>query len=408
MRIVSLLAPIRSGIYQFHCNLSRRLTVRGCSVSWLCSGSDQANEIAVGGVDSSDGEVVAPDSDDMETRTRALVQHLSKISPHALICHALGDRIDLNAVRYLPDSIPRILVLHGSSLAVYRGAQAIRNHVNASVAISPRIKQDLVSTYGFREDRLKLIPHGVDITSLSSRSLIENSTGHLRILSHGRIDKEQKGVFWIPEILSILVRHSRDWSCTISGDGPDLIELKRRITAAGLSGHTEFVGWTPATDVPSLMNRHDVFLFPTSYEGYPIALIEAMAAGCVPVASRLPGITDWIVENGADGFLFPIGDVRLAAQHLLRLLLDRHRLTDLRRSAREKVSHYSFDSMAEQYYQLLREVLSHPRQISSSRSLANCELANGLKPAWWYNLPEPIKNYLRIARERIRTSVRIP
>jgi glycosyltransferase involved in cell wall biosynthesis len=290
---------------------------------------------------------------------------------------------------------------------VYRGARAVRDYLSATVAISPRIRQDLTSTYGFDECSLELIPHGIDISAFSNRSPNENLAGPLRILSHGRIDKEQKGVFWLPEILTELASRSNDWTCTISGDGPDLAELKRRVERAGLSERVQFTGWTSAEDVPELISRHDVFLFPTIYEGSPIALIEAMAGGCVPVVSRLPGITDWIVEDGINGYLFPIGDVRRAAQHLWDLLSDRQRALEFRKLAREKVSKYNLDAMAEQYYQLICKIQKASRQIRPPESLDKCELADGLKPAWWYGLPEPLKNSLRILREKVHPSVRV-
>jgi glycosyltransferase involved in cell wall biosynthesis len=408
MRIVSLLVPIRSGVYQFHCNLLRGLNERGCSITWLCSGSALSRLIAANGAELSDGQVVAPNTDNMAERTGALVERIREISPDVLICHARGDPVDFNAIRYLPDSISKVLVLHGSTLAVYRAARAVRDYVNATVAISPRIRQDLISTYDFHEDRMKLIPHGIDVSAFFSRLSNESVTGPLRILSHGRIDKEQKGVFWLPEILVELACHSDEWKCTISGDGPDLEELKRRVARAGLSNRIRFTGWTASGDVPELMSRHDIFLFPTTYEGSPIALIEAMAGGCVPIASRLPGITDWIVQDGVNGLLFPIGNVRQAAEHLIGLLSDRRRLADLRQHAQESVSKYDLDWMAEQYYQLFCEVQSNLRPIRQAESLDECKLASGLKPAWWYGLPEPIKNRLRILREKIHTAVKVP
>jgi glycosyltransferase involved in cell wall biosynthesis len=284
----------------------------------------------------------------------------------------------------------------------------VRDYVNATVAISPRIQQDLCSTYDFDKATVKLIPHGIDTLAYFADRPPESNLGPLRILSHGRIDKSQKGVFWLAEILSELGRHSDEWECTISGDGPDLPELKRRIANVGLSARIRFTGWTASEKIPALMHQHDIFLFPSRWEGYPIALVEAMAAGCAPVASRLPGITDWIIQDGMNGMLFPIGNVGEASQHLFDLLSDRHRLNQLRQRAQATVGKYSLEWMAEQYYRLLCDVRSGPKSKRSPGSIDKCELANGLKPAWWYGFPEPIKNHLRIVREKIRTSVRIP
>jgi glycogen synthase len=156
------------------------------------------------------------------------------------------------------------------------------------------------------------------------------------------------------------------------------------------------------------MNGHDAFLFPTKYEGFPIALIEAMASGCVPVVSRLAGITDCIIVGGVNGFLFPIGNVRQATLHLLELLSDKSLLTEMRNNAKEEVKGYGLSQMGERYYKLICDIQAVPRQIRQPEHLGKYKLASGLKPAWWYGLPDPIKNHLRIIREKMRASMQLP
>ena len=52
--------------------------------------------------------MVAPHTDDLTARTRAMVERIREISPDIILCHGVGDRIDFNAIRYLPESIPKI------------------------------------------------------------------------------------------------------------------------------------------------------------------------------------------------------------------------------------------------------------------------------------------------------------
>ena len=137
-------------------------------------------------------------------------------------------------------------------------------------------------------------------------------------------------------------------------------------------------------------------------------LVEAMAGGCVPIASRLPGVTDWIIEDGRTGLLFPVRNVGRAVQHLLGLLSNRRQLAELRQRVLETAGRFSMGEIAEQYHRLLSVVQTLPRQTRSAEYLDTCELADGLRPAWWYGLPEPIKDQLRLIRETIRTFVRIP
>jgi glycosyltransferase involved in cell wall biosynthesis len=406
MRIVSLIGPAPCGAYQVHLDLMHKLAQHGCSLTWLASGAMSAHAFQLGGFEPSAGDLVAAHSDNMTVRTRALVDRLHEISPDMLLCHAIGDKTDFNAIRYFADSIPKILILHNTMVAVYRAARAVRHYVNATVAISQRVEQDLVSSYGFRGHRMKLIPNGIELSAYPPRTMKEPSA-RVRILVHGRIGHAQKGVLWVPEILARLL-HIPNWDCTISGDGPDLPRLRQRVIRKGLGNRVTFTGWTPHQDVPALMSRHDVLLFPSKYEGYPLALIEAMAAGCVPVASRLSGITDAIIQVDVNGLLFPVGNVTAAADLLDHLVSNPGRLGSLSQRAQASAFGNSLDSMCDQYYKFICDVVRSPGRTQPPESLDHCVLARDLRPAWWNHLPNPIKDRLRVVRENVRTVLPIP
>ena len=96
---------------------------------------------------------------------------------------------------------------------------------------------------------------------------------------------------------------------------------------AGVADRLKFVGVTH--DVPSHLRAADLFVLPSKREGLPVALLEAMACGLPCVASRLPGSTEAIIEDGSNGLLVAPGDVA-ALTHAIGKLLDdqdlRHRL----------------------------------------------------------------------------------
>ena len=66
---------------------------------------------------------------------------------------------------------------------------------------------------------------------------------------------------------------------------------------------------------------------PSRFEGFGFSLIEAMAAGCVPIVSRIHGVTDWIVEDGKTGFVCGIDKPREFAERLIQLSKDRGRFS---------------------------------------------------------------------------------
>jgi len=80
----------------------------------------------------------------------------------------------------------------------------------------------------------------------------------------------------------------------------------------------------PRENVPAVLAEADIYVFPSRYEGFGLSLVEAMACGCVPVASAIHGVTDTIVDDGGTGRLFPIGDWQRAADCIVRLTADPH------------------------------------------------------------------------------------
>jgi glycosyltransferase involved in cell wall biosynthesis len=190
-------------------------------------------------------------------------------------------------------------------------------------------------------------------------------------------------------------------SLTVAGDGPDLIRLKGKIAAHELGGSVRFCGAVSRDSVPSLMLTHDAFLFPSIYEGLPITLLEAMAAGCVPVASRIRGVTDFIIQNEENGLLFKIGDCSSAASHLSTLYCNPELLAKLSRSAIVRAHDFGLEPFAGQYARLIQRVYDSPRKIRAPLSMSDWRVPSRMGPGLRRFAPSFIKNQLRAARERL-------
>ena len=92
----------------------------------------------------------------------------------------------------------------------------------------------------------------------------------------------------------------------IVGSGSMLANLRLQAAASGLAGDCTFV---PATgDVAQWLRAIDIFVLPSRSEALSNSLLEAMACGCCPVASRVGG-TPELIRHGKNGMLFEAGDV---------------------------------------------------------------------------------------------------
>ena len=117
-----------------------------------------------------------------------------------------------------------------------------------------------------------------------------------------------------------------------------------------------------------------------------------MAAGCVPVATHLKGITDLIVEDGVSGFLCPLGSVTSFAEKVTCLAQDRARLAAMAAAGRTRVGErFSLGRMAEDYDRLFIRALAEPPVPYAPRPLDQVEYPKALEPTWRAKVPQPLK-----------------
>jgi glycosyltransferase involved in cell wall biosynthesis len=115
----------------------------------------------------------------------------------------------------------------------------------------------------------------------------------------------------------------------------------------------------PVDNLPALYARARVAVLSSRREGFGLVLVEAMAAGCAVVASRIPGIVD-IVHEGENGWLFSVGDAPALAAILEETLTpseEIHRRIAAGRRAAE--GSFSVEAMSRRYRSFLDSLLSH-------------------------------------------------
>ena len=143
-----------------------------------------------------------------------------------------------------------------------------------------------------------------------------------------------------------------------------------------------------------LMAKHDMLIMPSRFEGLPCTLLEAMAAGCVPVASRISGVTSYVVDHERTGLLFPIGDVAKATEHIRRLVLDSALRQRLAEAGRQDVrARFSISGLTEAYRPLLA-TLDQCQPTLAPRDPSSLQLLS-LGGRWRRFVPLWLKNYLR-------------
>jgi glycosyltransferase involved in cell wall biosynthesis len=140
--------------------------------------------------------------------------------------------------------------------------------------------------------------------------------------------------------------------------GDRLIDrLQATVQLSGIAGRVMFV--PPTSQVQDYFRAADVFVMPSLREGLPIALLEAMACGLPCVASRLPGATDVMIEDGINGRLVPPGDSAAFASALGELIANPSEAAAMGAAARRTVEErYTMKRVADTWLAAYEQVLA--------------------------------------------------
>ncbi|MCY2995550.1 MAG: glycosyltransferase family 4 protein [Planctomycetota bacterium] len=131
----------------------------------------------------------------------------------------------------------------------------------------------------------------------------------------GRLSSE-KGVTYLLQALAGLQSSRPEIVAIVIGDGPLAEPLRREAERRGVAERVRFVGYQ--LDIARWLSAVDVAVFPSLYEGLPVALVEAMRQGIPVIASDVDGVPE-VVHPEQTGILTPAGDVAALQAAMMRL-----------------------------------------------------------------------------------------
>ncbi len=149
------------------------------------------------------------------------------------------------------------------------------------------------------------------------------------------------------------------------GDGPDRPALEQLCQRLDLTETVRFLG--EQREVGIWLAQADLFVLSSIVEGAPLALLEALSAGVIPIATAVGGIPE-IIQRSEVGFLVPPGDDSAMAASILKVIEDRDRWPEWRRQARAAYErHFTIARMCDEYERLIASSLvSRPIPIADS------------------------------------------
>lgn len=175
------------------------------------------------------------------------------------------------------------------------------------------------------------------------------------LIAMGRLVR-QKGFDLLLDAFARIADRHPDWSLTIIGKGPLRPELEQQRTALKLDDRVYFAG--ELADPFPLLCSADLFVFSSRFEGFGMALAEAMACGLPVVSFDCPEGPRDIIRDGIDGVLVPPEDVDALAGALDRLMSNAKERGRLAARAPEVTTRFSRERILSMWQKIFNELLS--------------------------------------------------
>lgn len=233
---------------------------------------------------------------------------------------------------------------------------------DAAIAVSRSTRDFLSGPRHVPPGRVRLIWNGAPLDEFapvprdrarSVRRELGIEDGALVVGTIGRLNA-QKGHRYLVEAAARLVPRVPGLRVLIVGDGDLEADLRRRAAELGLGATIVFAGHRG--DVPDLLGAIDVFCLSSLYEGTPLALFEAMAAGKAIVSTAVDGCRE-VLEDAGDGILVPAADAEALAEALARVAASPELRQDLGRRAQASSRRYDVRSCVEAMQALYDDLL---------------------------------------------------
>lgn len=229
---------------------------------------------------------------------------VKQFRPDIILCHHLYFLTAM--VRELCPGTSVYGICHGSDLRQIKKNPWEREYILTQIrrldgifALHNEQKLDICSSYGCAGEQVYVIGTGYnsDIFHIDEMRKQAKRKGELRLIFAGKLS-EKKGVMSLLRSMRYLQGTGKRISLALAGGyGNEEEYAWIRALAEECPCRVEFLGRLAQRELAAEMNRSDIFVLPSFYEGLPLVLVEAMACGLRAVCTDLPGVRSWLEEN---------------------------------------------------------------------------------------------------------------
>ena len=248
--------------------------------------------------------------------------------------------------------------VHGGSLRTFKPARWSARLPDVVVVLSSAERE--LWRAAAPSQLVEALPNGIDCQPYQryNRALPDLDTP-LRLIYIGRL-APAKGLLESLEALRIARSRGVAARLVLVGSGPEEPRLRQYVRDAGLVRDVTFVGPAHGDAKARLLSQADVLLLPSYSEGLPYSLLEAMAAGVVPVVTPVGAIPD-VVSEGEHGLIVPPRDAGAIAVAIERLATDKAAMARMSAACRKHIAGaYSIERVAKDFSELYWGLCARP------------------------------------------------
>ena len=295
--------------------------------------------------------------------TPSIFPSLSDLGDKPLICHFHGPR-------YLERT------LEGANSLSVQLSKYIENRVygrtNYFITLSHYMKRLLVETYSVAEDKISVIPGGVDINQFSphlsraeARARLELHRDRPIILAVRRLERRM-GLHNLIDAMSKVVRIEPNVLLLIAGRGTLQDQLLQHIHARKLSEHIELLGAIPDQVLPLLYRSADFSIVPTlCYEGFGLILAESLACGTPALGTPVGAIPEVLRPLSSSLLLESVRPEHLS-EGIVEALVGDRTLPSAQECQQYAAEKYAWPVIAKQVHAVYHNIVAscRPNQLS--------------------------------------------
>lgn len=279
------------------------------------------------------------------------------------ICHKLSS--GASTLVYTSHGIPR-----GYDSPILEAASVLAKKIVKRFIINSCVRMTAVglrdidywAKQGVPVGKMRYIPNGVDTKTFhpsnSLRQLYREKLGYsdeeIVVLFLAQFRKS-KGIDVLVNAVPKVISENKQVRFLLAGTGPMLDVVKSLIKALNLTNHVRLLPYyIPDEELPDLFNACDFYVLPSSAEGMPLSLMEAMACG-KPVIATHVGDVPYLVQNESNGALIPPNQVDTLTYSIINLADNPEIRTQMGKENVKKMAEYDWDKIADKYYSLYLE-----------------------------------------------------